>query len=47
MGRILSIFGKDIDSQHLTNLCAMLYFAETFRLGVDNQLPRELSVTTR
>jgi hypothetical protein len=43
MGRILSIFGKDIDSQYLTTLCyAML--TETFHSGVDNQLPRESSV---
>jgi hypothetical protein len=45
MGRILSIFGKDIDSQYLTDLYyAML--AETFHPGIDNQLPRESSVTT-
>jgi hypothetical protein len=44
MGRILSIFGKDIDSQYLADLYhAML--AETFPSGIDNQLSRESSVT--
>jgi hypothetical protein len=44
MGRILSVFGKDVDSKHLANLCYA--FAQNIQPGVDNQLAREQFIST-
>jgi hypothetical protein len=44
MGRILSIFGEDIDGQYLIDFCYVV-LAETFHPGIDNQLPRESYIT--